>query len=184
MIINTVNVEEVINADLEEDFETEFIQDFCYMDTIVDLQKLPTPNARIRKASDAVFFVETLLRKMAQECTIAIMLNARLSPLGYCCVGMGTSTLCPVSFAKIAQVALLSNATGVILVHNHPTITAPVLSDMDYKCARAVAGMLRTFDGMCLYDFVIVSHGTKEHYSMVEDISLSDNPTKRKPTRN
>ncbi len=40
MIINTVNVEEVINADLEEDFETEFIQDFCYMDTIVDLQKL------------------------------------------------------------------------------------------------------------------------------------------------
>lgn len=184
MIINTINLEDVINADLEEDFETEFIQEFCQLDTVVDLQKLPVQNhTKIRKASDAVFFVESILRKMTQECTFAIMLDTRLNPIGYCCVGIGTRSFCPVSFSKITQVALLSNATGIILVHNHPDLTKPELSEIDYKCACAVASMLRQLDGMCLYDFVIVSHDTKEHYSMIEDISLSNNPTKRKPTR-
>ena len=181
MIMDTVNIEDVVNADLEEDFEEEFIQGFCKLDTVVDLEKLPVPNTKIKKASDAVFFVARILQKMTQECTFAIMLDARLNPIGYCCVGMGTSTFSTVSMAKIAQIALLSNARGIILVHNHPDLTKPELSEIDYRCACAIAQMLRPFDGMCLYDFVIVSHNSKEHYSMIEDISLSNNPTRRKP---
>ena len=129
MKIQTVDLEDVVNLDLEEDFETEFVNDFCFVDTIVDLQKLPAlPHTKIKKASDAVFFVETLLRKLTHECTFAIFLDARLTPLSYACVGVGTSTICPVSMSKIAQLALLTNCTGVILVHNHPDVTKPALS--------------------------------------------------------
>ncbi len=171
MKIQTVDLEDVVNLDLETDFETEFVNDFCFVDTIVDLQKLPSlPHTKIKKASDAVFFIENLLRKLTHEVTFAIFLDARLTPLSYACVGVGTSTICPVSMSKIAQLALLSNSTGVILVHNHPDVTKPALSDMDYRCACAVASTLRTFDGMCLYDFVIVSHDTNGHYSMLEDV--------------
>ncbi len=128
MKIDTVNIEDVINMELEEDFETEFINEFCQVDTIVDLQKLPIlSDTKIRKASDAVYFVKEILRKMTHECTFAIMLDGRLTPLGYCCVGIGTSTICPVSMSKIAQIALLTNATGIILVHNHPDVPKPAL---------------------------------------------------------
>lgn len=185
MKIDTVNIEDVINMELEEDFETEFINEFCQVDTIVDLQKLPIlSDTKIRKASDAVYFVKEILRKMTHECTFAIMLDGRLTPLGYCCVGIGTSTICPVSMSKIAQISLLTNATGIILVHNHPDVPKPSLSDMDYRCACAVASMLKCFDGMCLYDFIIVSHEEKGHYSMLEDFSLANNPTRRKPNIN
>ena len=185
MKIQTVDLEDVVNLDLEEDFENDFINEFCFVDTIVDLQKLPSlPHTKIKKASDAVFFVENILRKLTHEVTFAIFLDARLTPLSYACVGVGTSTICPVSMSKIAQLALLTNSTGIILVHNHPDVTKPALSDMDYRCACAVASTLRTFDGMCLYDFVIVSHDTNGHYSMLEDFSLANNPTRRKPNMN
>lgn len=185
MKIQTVDLEDVVNLDLEEDFENDFINEFCFVDTIVDLQKLPSlPRTKIKKASDAVFFIENILRKLTHEVTFAIFLDARLTPLSYACVGVGTSTICPVSMSKIAQLALLTNCTGIILVHNHPDITAPHLSDMDYRCACAVSSTLRCFDGMCLYDFVIVSHDTSGHYSMLEDFSLSNNPCRRKPNMN
>lgn len=185
MKIETVDLEDVINLDLddiEDGFEKEFVNEFCLIDTVVDLQKLPVlTNKKIKKASDAVFFIENLLRKFTHEVTFAIMLDARLSPIACACVGIGTSTICPVSMSKIAQLALLTNCTGIILVHNHPDITTPHLSDMDYRCACAVSSTLRCFDGMCLYDFVIVSHSTESHYSMLEDFSLSNNPCRRKP---
>lgn len=133
---------------------------------------------RIRHHVDAVNYICEKIRDFPQESTYALFLDGRLTPLGFCCVGAGTHSVCPVSVAKIVQVATLAGATGVILIHNHPDMKSPGASSLDIECAHRLAYLLHEVDAMILYDSVIISCDTSTKiYSMREDKKLDDLPS-------
>lgn len=133
---------------------------------------------RIRHHIDAVNYLCEKIRDFPQESTYALFLDGRLTPLGYCCVGAGTQSVCTISVAKIVQTATLACANGIILVHNHPDMKEPSASSLDVACAHRIAAVLKEIDGMILYDSVIVSCDTSTKlYSMREDGKLEDLPS-------
>lgn len=135
---------------------------------------------RIENHFDAIDYICEKIRDLPQESTYIIALDGRLTPLGYTCVGRGTHSICTVSVAKIIQTAVLSGATGIIMVHNHPDMKKPGASKMDIECAQRIASILKEIDGMILYDSVIVSCDISEDvYSMRIDKKLEDLPNYR-----
>jgi DNA repair protein RadC len=62
-----------------------------------------------------------LIGDSAVEIVIALLLDQRHRLIGLIEIGRGQSDRCMVSVATIARVALLANATAIILCHNHPS---------------------------------------------------------------
>ena len=64
---------------------------------------------------------KSLIGDSAVEIVIALLLDQRHRLIGLIEIGRGQSDRCMVSVATIARVALLANATAIILCHNHPS---------------------------------------------------------------
>lgn len=156
-------------------------ENFCELEPRIRLDyREIEKDRRICHHIDAVDYLCEKIRDLPQESTYAIFLDGRLTPLGYTCVGKGTHSVCTVSVAKIIQTALLTCATGVIMVHNHPDMKQPAPSSLDIECAHRLSAILKEIDGMILYDSVIVSCDTSTKvYSMREDGKLENLPSYR-----
>lgn len=154
-------------------------ENFCELEPRIRLDyREVEKDRRICHHIDAVDYLCEKIRDLPQESTYAIFLDGRLTPLGYTCVGKGTHSVCTVSVVKIVQVAILTCATGVIMVHNHPDMKEPGPSSLDIECAHRLAAILKEIDGMILYDSVIVSCDTSTKvYSMRQDKKLEDLPS-------
>lgn len=78
----------------------------------------------------------------------------------------GDETSVQIDVKKVVQNAVLCDATGVVLAHNHPgRSNAPSLSDMD--TTRSISVMLRKL-GIKLYDHIILD-GNDKPFSMYGD---------------
>lgn len=85
-----------------------------------------------------------------------IYLNQNSKILSVCCIGSGGETSCTVSVQKIAQGAILQNAQGIILSHNHPSGNlAP--SDQDKKLTRQIVSAMELFNIKVLDHLIITS---------------------------
>lgn len=169
---------DLTNPDL--DLDTDFIHKLCEVEPRlrIDRQEI-FPQTPIRTSNDIIFYLADTLTQYPQERCYAVFLDAAMCPIGLTCVGAGFTDTCPVSCTKIAQTALLLNATGVILVHNHPSGHPAAPSKADIQMAKKLTQLLRMLDGMQLHDFIIVSRNPEKRvYSMLKDESLLDNPVK------
>lgn len=68
-----------------------------------------------------VAWIQEMIGDEAQELFVVVYLNSSLQVLNYSIIGKGGATNACVSPAEIFKVALLSNATRIILFHNHPS---------------------------------------------------------------
>lgn len=81
----------------------------------------------------------------------------------------GDETSVQIDVKKVIQNAVMCDATGVVLAHNHPgKSNEPSLSDMD--TTRSISVMLRKL-GIRLYDHIVLD-GSDEPYSMYEEVSI------------
>ena len=99
-----------------------------------------------------------------KETVFLLCLDAKCKVL--CCkeVGEGSVNSANVSVRKIVETALSSNATTVILAHNHPSGVA-VPSAEDIQTTRRVAAALRAVE-VHLADHIVVAEG--DYVSMVQ----------------
>ena len=79
-------------------------------------------------------------------------------------VGEGSVNSASISIRKIVEIALSTNATTVILAHNHPSGVA-VPSAEDIQTTRRVAAALSTVE-VHLADHIVVAEG--DYVSMVQ----------------
>lgn len=134
----------------------------------------------IRNVNDAILYIACKIKDCTQEQVFALFLDHHLVPIGFCRVGQGISTSSTVSVARLLQCAVLTNATGVILVHNHPTCDRAQPSAKDIETARDIAYVLELVDGIRLWDFIVLSLSEDDGlYCMREDKNLEDNPCRR-----
>lgn len=126
---------------------------------------LPYGQEKISSPEKVVKMVRRLLDGSDKECILAIPVDTKSKPLGIEFVAMG-SVNCAYAFAReIYKHALISNATGVIIVHNHPSGEV-MPSEQDWKFTREIqeAGDLL---GVELLDHIIVGDEEK-YFSMSE----------------
>ena len=94
------------------------------------------------------------LRDSPKEELWAIFLDGRNQLLGDKLISLGTSNSTLVDVQDIARTALLLNAQGVILIHNHPS-GIPKPSEDDIKCFGKISQALDLFN-IVLCDYLIV----------------------------
>lgn len=132
---------------------------------VVKERFLPYGKEEIAIPERVVKMVRRLLEGADKECLLVIPVDAKSKPLGVEFAAMGALN-CAYSFAReIYKNALVSNASGIIIVHNH-TSNDVVPSEDDWKFTRRMqeAGDLL---GVELLDHIIVGEDEK-YFSMHE----------------
>lgn len=100
--------------------------------------------------ADSIYNFETL----PQECLILITLDIKLNVIGIFEVARGDISQCITPIKSILQRALLTNATSIILIHNHPSgDTTP--SSHDVHTTRKIDDACRLLD-INLQDHLVI----------------------------
>lgn len=105
-------------------------------------------------------------RKIAhKEFFYLVLLNNSLRCIGYALIGVGTTGAVTVNVKEILQLALLSNASHIIISHNHPSGTLNP-SRQDIALTKQVKKAVALF-GVKLTDHIIIT--TESYFSFADE---------------
>jgi DNA repair protein RadC len=100
------------------------------------------------------------------EWFICIPLNRKNMPFGRVLISKGTASSCLVNPREVLRPCILSNASGFLVAHNHPSgDTAPSRADIQVTRELREAGKVM---GIPLIDHVIIGDSYSEPYSFNE----------------
>ena len=133
-------------------------------------------NEPINSPDKAVNIMGELIKDEDRELLCVINVDNRLRPLNAAVVSMGTITYTVAPIVNIFKAGILSNASGIILMHNHPSgNVTPSREDDDLTKKVYNLGKLMEIE---LHDHVIVgvdpSTQKMNYYSYQESYRLSD----------
>jgi DNA repair protein RadC len=119
------------------------------------LADAPALGKHIGLPETAAAIASCLIGDQPQEHLLLLILDVHNTVVGVHTVHIGTTSQCVVHVGDILRVALLANASSIILAHNHPS-GETVPSDADIKVTREVvaAGQLV---GVQVLDHLIVT---------------------------
>ena len=104
---------------------------------------------------EAIEFVRNMIKDYSRECLVAINIDEGLVAINYFVASYGNGGMTESNHREVVQAALLSNATHVMVIHNHPGNVLK-FSQADYESARGLARALKDLE-MQLYDSAIVT---------------------------
>jgi DNA repair protein RadC len=111
----------------------------------------------ITRPADAYEILNMYLQGADRENLVVVMLDIKNKIIGINTVGIGVLGSCPVHPREVFKPAILSNAAGIIIAHNHPSGDPnPSQDDMQMTQRIDEAGKLL---GIKLVDHVIVGDG-------------------------
>lgn len=123
-------------------------------------------NTAIKMPKDAVQAVANVIRDMDREMLYAINLRADNTPINVVVAAIGDESGSLCSPASLIRAAILSNATSMMLVHNHPSGDLRP-SKSDIKFADRMIQICRLHD-MDFLDSIITAYGKESYYSLRE----------------
>jgi DNA repair protein RadC len=115
---------------------------------------LPAPVGRVNTPQDAVLLSAALLADSPVERVLALHLNVKHELIGVHRVSVGCLDAALVHPREVFQAAILSNASGIIVAHNHPS-GDPTPSPDDIALVQRLAAASRVI-GIDLLDAIIV----------------------------
>lgn len=110
---------------------------------------------KISSPEDVASFVRVHLGTNQRECLMILCLNDAKRLLYHVTVLEGTVDRVPFYPREIIKAALLHDATGLIMVHNHPS-GDPVPSENDHRITRKLEDLAGEFS-IKVYDHLIVT---------------------------
>jgi DNA repair protein RadC len=127
-----------------------------FQDCLTRCTEVEVENQRsISGPEDLFAFVRMQLGSRAVECIYALYLNQAQRIVYQTEVAAGTVDRTPFYPRELLKPALIHNATGMVLVHNHPE-GQPVPSDRDLEMTRKLEDLATPFD-IKLIDHLIVT---------------------------
>ena len=128
----------------------------------------------IQTSEDAVEMLKQLMVDADREYLYVVNLDTKGCPINYSLVAAGTVNAAAFRTADIFKSAILSNASSIVMLHNHPS-GDPTPSDIDMAMTEQLveAGKLL---GIHLLDHVIIGGMNGSMYSF-------DRDRQRKPRR-
>lgn len=124
----------------------------CLKDATPYLSDKPIDNT-----DKAVALMTEILKDMDREYFCVINLDAGLCPINYSIVSIGTNNKAMVSPSNVFKSAILSNATAIIAIHNHPSGN-PTPSQADLSVTERLVAAGKLLDIKCL-DHVVIGQG-------------------------
>ncbi|MFH1897085.1 MAG: DNA repair protein RadC [Candidatus Desantisbacteria bacterium] len=116
----------------------------------------PAKECLVKSPKDVYELVKDELKKADREVFLAISLNTRNKILGINTVSVGSLNASLVHPREVFKPAILQNATGIILAHNHPSgDEKPSEEDLEITRRLVEAGKLLQIEVM---DHVIVGN--------------------------
>ena len=118
----------------------------------------------------AVELANQLFRNSDREMALVCSLNIKNQPLTIEIVAIGTVNACMVGVAEAFKTAIVSNAAGIMLFHNHPSgVCVPSNEDVQLTQRFIDAGNLL---GIALKDHIIC--GTEGKYFSFKESGIID----------
>ena len=118
--------------------------------------EIQVENQRSISCPEDIFaFVRMHLGSRTVECIYALYLNQAQRIVHQTEVAAGTIDRTPFYPRELLKPALIYNATGMVLVHNHPE-GQPVPSDLDLEMTKKIGDLAALF-GIKLLDHLIVT---------------------------
>ena len=126
---------------------------------------------RIERSKDVAQFIKDrvpLGRLNHKELFFVIILTKANRILGFSEIASGNGNSVILSLKEIAQICILGNASGCILVHNHPS-GGLTPSECDLKVTRKVQEVLKLIE-VTLLDHLIITQ--EDYFSFADDALL------------
>ena len=124
-----------------------------------------TPNTPIKGSTQAAGFLREDLRALAREESCILLLISAKLPLAKKMITVGTIKSTQIDHRRIIKEALLTNATAIILFHNHPSGT-PTPSVADINETNKLKKACDIFD-ISLLDHIILTD--ESYYSFADE---------------
>ncbi len=125
----------------------------------------PYGGQSVHDSHSVASFVDHVLKDADAEKLIVLYLDSRNKILGVT-YNQGTANACSVYPGQILKTALLTGATGVILVHNHPS--GGLLPSLEDKKLTINTVVVLSHVGLQLHDHLIYTSSDK-YYSFADD---------------
>ena len=147
----------------------------------LDTEKSIYSDENIDSPEKMVSVVGSEIKELANECVLLANLNTKNQIINMSVISQGLINQSLLHPREVFNKAILSNASGVMLFHNHPSgdIT-PSKQDKDITEKIAFSGELL---GIKLLDHIIVGAGNSEYFSFAQENLIPDILTKEN-TRN
>lgn len=147
----------------------------------LDTEKSIYSDENIDSPEKMVSVVGSEIKDLANECVFLANLNTKNQIINMSVISQGTINQSLLHPREIFNKAILSNASGVMLFHNHPSgDVTPSKQDKDITEKIAFSGELL---GIKLLDHIIVGAGNSEYFSFAQE-SLIPNILTKENTRN
>ena len=131
-------------------------------------KEVPYGTMHINTPEMVAELVRNLIRHADREYLLVISVDAKAKPVGIEMVSIGTISEIRVDTKDIFKHAILSNACGVIVIHNHPSgELEPSSEDIQFTKKMIKVGRLLGID---VLDHVIISDN--DHLSMKDTTTL------------
>ncbi len=167
-----------IQPDTSTDNKISLDQDTTYKDNFayriesrrVKDADFPYVGQSVHDSPSVASFVDHVLKDADAEKLIVLYLDSRNKILGVT-YNQGTANACSAYPGQILKTALLTGATGVILVHNHPS--GSLLPSLEDKRLTVNTVAVLTQVGLKLHDHLIYTSSDK-YYSFADDGKIID----------
>lgn len=130
------------------------------------------PPMYVNGVEDAVSVMQSLLHDLDREVCAMLNLTTHGQVINASFVSMGTINSSILSPPEVFRNALLSGATSIVLLHNHPSGFADP-SELDRKVARCMVAAGKMI-GINVLDFIVL--GGDDRYSFLEEEPGTLNP--------
>lgn len=119
------------------------------------LEQRVETSKRISSPEEIVEFLRVHIGANQRECLMMLCLNESNRLVHHETVIEGTVNRAPFYPREIVKIALLHNATGLIMVHNHPS-GDPIPSENDHRITKRMDEIVKEFD-IQFHDHIIVT---------------------------
>ena len=116
----------------------------------------------------AVSVLAPVLAELDREEVCVVNLDGKGRPINFNVVSIGSVNASLVTGRELYKTAILSNAAGMIMLHNHPSSDLQ-MSKMDRDVTEKMMYASLLLD-IAFYDHIIVAGGTGETFSMRENV--------------
>lgn len=147
----------------------------------LDTEKSIYSDENIDSPEKMVSVVSSEIKELANECVFLANLNTKNQIINMSIISQGTINQSLLHPREIFNKAILSNASGVMLFHNHPSgdIT-PSKQDKEITEKIAFSGELL---GITLLDHIIVGAGNSEYFSFAKENLIDTHFINKENTR-
>jgi DNA repair protein RadC len=136
-----------------------------YRVTLVREGKMPTYESRIRSSASAHTVLQEYMDGSDREMFVVMLLDRKNGVIGLNTVSIGSLTASVVHPREVFKPAILSNASSVLLSHNHPSgCPLPSQEDRTLTVRLVQAGKLLGID---ILDHIIV--GEEKYFSFADE---------------